>query len=244
MLLKNCIYFIGILFFLFSIPTLIYTIKNKVKKNCKSIVLVDIICIVYLVMAFYLPNILYLEFGLEMLFIYLFEFLAGILYIISIIINLTKIKKLQENPEIQSKQKKVKIAIVAVLILPALLLSTNILRYIYLFNNSELILVYSSAGNGGIGDYETFAYAIGENSCVQFDLGIDIDGYRLKEFLPDNATEIKNIEELKDYKIEFNTDFPDNSISVYKNNELICTANNKSNYFNIDFERGFYINHN
>ena len=46
-----------------------------------------------------------------------------------------------------------------------------------------------------------------------------------------------------DYEIIFNDSWEDNSISVYKNNKEICKVKNKSHYFNIDFEKGFYIKH-
>ncbi len=237
LLIKNCIYIIAILLSLFSMIALIYSIKNKNKYICKNIILVSILYIVYLIVDLCMIGVLCIPIGLEVLFIYLFVFIAGILYIISIILNLIKRKKLEGY----IKKKSVVIATLTLLLLPILFLTINILEDKSLINNSNLIVVYESDGNGGIGDGDIFAYAIGKNFCEQFDLGIDIGGYYLKEFLPKNAVEIKDIKDITNitnYKIVFNEE---NNALIYKDNKQICKINNKSHYFNIDFERGFYI---
>lgn len=242
MLLKHCIYCIGVLFCLLSIPTLIYTVKNKDKGISKGIIVLDIISIAYLFIDLCMPSILSISIGLEILILYLFALISGILYIISFIINLVKIRKAQTSAS--PKKRGIKIAVIMLLILPVLFLSANIFRHKYLIDNSELIVVYRSAGNGGIGDSDYFAYAISEDCCKQFDLGVDFNGYRLDEFLPKNATEIKDINDIKDYKLTLDTDLEKDSISVYKDDELIHQVKHKSHYFNINFERAFYINHN
>lgn len=242
MLLKNCIYCIGIILCLLSIPTLVYTIKNKDRGISKGIICIDIISIVYLFIDLCMPSILSINIGLEILILYLFALISGILYIISFIINLVKIKKSQISPN--KNNRGIKTAVIILLILPVLFLSTNIFRHKYLINNSELIVVYRSAGNGGFGDSDYFGYAISEDFCKQFDLGVDFNGYRLDEFLPKNAIEIKDINDIKDYKLTLDTDLEKDSISVYKDDELIHQVKHKSHYFNINFERAFYIIHN
>lgn len=90
-------------------------------------------------------------------------------------------------------------------------------------------------------DAGLFAHAIGENFCKQFDLGIDIERDYLKKFLPKNTVEIKDINDITNivnYKIIFNKK---DSTLIYKNNKQLYKINNKSHYFNIDFERVFYI---
>lgn len=237
LLIKNSIHCIALLLSLFSIVSLIYSIKNKNQYICKNIILVSVSYVLYLIVDLCMIDFLSIPIGLELLFIYLFAFISGILYIISIILNLIKRKKLEGY----SKKKSVLISTIILLLLPILFLSINILKNKYLINNSNLIMVYKSHGNGGIGDEDTFAYAIGENFCKQFDLGIDTGGYHLKEFLPKNAVEVKDINDITNitnYKIVFNED---DSAFVYKNNKQICKINNKSHYFNIDFEKGFYF---
>lgn len=236
-LIKNCIYCISILIGLFSIITLVYSIKNKNKYICNWIILIDIIYILYLIINLIMIGVLYIPVGLEVLFIYLIEFVAGILYVSSTILNLIKRKKL-----IYTKNNKVIFATIIFLLFPIILFLTFVVENKLLINNSDLVLVYKSDGNGGFGDSKTFAYAIGKDFCKQFDLGIDIGGYDLKKFLPVNAVEINDLN-VTDYEIIFNDSWEDNSISVYKNNKEICKVKNKSHYFNIDFEKGFYIKH-
>lgn len=238
MLIRDYIYCIAFLLFLFAIILLIYSKKNKNKEMCKNIILVSIVYIVYLVLNLYMIADLYIPVGLELLLICLTELVAGILYIISIISNSIKRKKLKTKV----KSNKTLIITIILIILPALFLFINVKQDKYLINNSNLIVVYESDGNGGIGDGDIFAYSILDSHCKQFDLGIELGGYYLVKFLPKDAVEITNIDTLTnitDYKIVFNED---NSTLVYKGNKQICKINNKHRYFNIHFERGFYIN--
>lgn len=238
-LIKNCIYCIGILLSLFSIPILIYSIKNRDKNICKYIISIDIISIVYLFVDLAIvPGILYIDTGLEILFLDFFAFISGIFYIISIVLSLFKNKKIQADN--QPNPKKAILIIIILLILPIISLSTVVLKDKYLISNSDLILVYYSCGNGGFGDGETFAYAIGENFCEQFDLGIDIFGSQLKRFLPKTAIEITNINNVQGYEITLNND----SILVYKDKQCIYKKKFQSHYFNIELKECFYINHN
>ena len=237
MLIKNCICCVAIFISLISIPILIYSIKNKDRNICKYIIYIDIIHIVYLFIDLtILPFVLYVEIGLEILFLDLFAVISGIFYIISIVLNAIKMKKIKMD--VQTKPKKVIIVCIIFIVLPVLLFSASILRNKYLISNSDLILVYYSSGNGGLGDGETFAYAIGEDFCEQFDLGIVLRGYELQKFLPQNAVEIVDINDVEDYKIIIDN----NSILVYKDDQCICQS--EHNYFNIKFEKGFYIKHN
>lgn len=237
MLIKNYIYCISIILSLLSIIYLIWSIKNKNKYICNWIIIVNTTYILYLIINLFIRDILYIPVGFEVLIMYLIEFISGILCISSIVINLIKKQKLRHT------QKSTNVMLMAIfsVLLPAILLSASIIRNKILINNSDLILVYESNGNGKF-DNKTFAYAVGENFCEQFDLGIEIGGHNLEKFLPANAVEINNPKDI-DYEIVFNESWEDNSISVYKNNEKICKTKNESHYFNIDFEKGFYLKH-
>ena len=105
---------------------------------------------------------------------------------------------------------------------------------------SELIVIFDSDGNGGIGDSDTFAYAIKENSCKQFDLGIDAYGADLKSNMPNDMIyidDIYGIENSTEYKLIINDD---ESMYVYKNGNQVCEFNKDSKYFNIEFNSSFY----
>lgn len=255
MLIKDCIYFLSILISLFSVISLGYSVENKNKCICNWIILIDIIYALSFLVNYIIMDALRVEIGMEILIIWLIEVIAGILYVVSIVLNLIKRKKLT-----YTKNNKVIFVAMILVLFPTVLLSTYIVGNKLLINNSDLILVYESGD--GLGR-ETFAYAIGKDFCKQFDLGISLDGYDLERFLPSNATEINAYKEYKegvheeifnindldaDYKIVFNTTYDnpgyvDSSISVYKDGEKIYKVRNKSHYFNIDFEKGIYIKH-
>ncbi len=243
MLLKNSLYFILIVISVLSIPILIYSIKNKNKNNSKSIKIISIFYIIYLIVGVVvLPHILCLDIGFEILFLAFLALIAIISYIISIIICSKKIKK---NNEIIALSKKTLLFVLLLIILPVLLLLGNLLKEYYLIMNSDLVLVYHSSGNGGLGDSKEFAYAINENYCKEISLGIEVGDYTLKEYLPKKAKKIDNIKDISNssnYNVHFDTN--ERYIFVYKNGQLIHQEELNSNYCNIDFDGAFYINNN
>lgn len=90
----NSIYWIVILIGALSIPTLVHSIRNKERIFCIDLIKIDItylICL-FIVIAI-LPNILSLEIYLDILLIAVFAAFAVILCLLSIIINLVKMRK-------------------------------------------------------------------------------------------------------------------------------------------------------
>lgn len=235
MFFRTCYYLLTIFICVFSLITLIYSIVNKEKYVLKSMLIISIMYIIYLIVGIYLINYLHVYFGLEIIYVYMFIIVGLVLYGISIIINLVKFKKIKK--ESSDKKKLVMTLIVLVLLIsPVLTIYFKLLHDKNIISNSNLILVYSSDGNGGFGDSDTFAYAVSDNYCTEFDFGIDLDGYYLKEFLPNN---IEEANELGSYKIEFNESWEDNSVMIYKNDKLMCKVKNKEHYFNIELEKIF-----
>jgi len=237
LLIRNCVYCLVIIISFFSVVSLKYSSNNN-KFICEKINIINKFYIYFLICNLIILNVLYIPTGLEMIYIYPVVFVAIILYLLSNSLNFKKYEKLQLN----EKNKKITFLTIGLILLPVLSLSLTVFINFYLVNNSELIVVYESDGNGGFGSGDTFAYAISKNFCSQFDLGIDFKGYDLKKFLPKNAIEIHELDDvvaLTNYKIIFNED---DNVFVYKDNKQICKINNKSRYFNIDFETGFYLN--
>ena len=235
MLIKDCIYVTIFLLALFLIMFLIYSLKNNDKYICRNIIFISSLYIIYLFICLILIDILYIPVGFDVLHIYLIIIISGILYVISLILNLKKVKN--NTKDNRFNRKIIFLTMMLLMIWPSLFLSVNILKNKYIIDNSNLVLVYHSINNGGIGDGNTFAYAIGDDFCKQFDLGIDIDGYYLKKFLSKNVSEI---EKINDYEIVFNND---NTTIIYKDNKKFCKINNRINYFNVNFKRGYYIKH-
>ena len=236
MLLKDSIYIIATVVIISSLLVLVKAIKNKYRNTCNYTITISLICMINLFFYIILiPIKLNLDTGLEFLFLYFFASIAAIINIVTIIICLIKNKKYAEN---QENLKKLKIIIMLLMLFPALLISIIGFRQKYLINNSDIILIYYSHGNGGFGDGKTFAYAINDIYCEQFDLGINYHGYKIEDYLPKTSRLVSNNEKnLNSYEIKLEN----NKIIVYKDNK--CIHEKKHKYFNIELEKEYYIDH-
>lgn len=160
MSVKSCITLIIIGMLLLSIPVLIYSIK---KKN-KSILTLDIVCIVYLfILGIILPNIL----GFGALITYLLSFITGIIYVISIIIYKKKTKK---NNDSNEKSNIINVVTIVLIILPIILLSYSFYREYCLIKNSDLII--ESNYQNGIITSKTSRYAIAKDFCKEITINL------------------------------------------------------------------------
>ena len=238
MLIKSCVYLISILISIFSVISLVFSIKNKNKHLCKWIIGINISYVLYLLAMYLVLDFLYIPVGLEILYLNFLVIISIILYFISIIINVNKKKKLRSG----IKNNKIILIPVLLILMPVFFTLFFTFENKKIISDSNLIVVYKSSGNGGFGDIKNFAYSINNDRCIEFDLGIDLGSYSLKRFLPRNAIEISNINELDEYTITFSEEKNISSIIVYKNNNKICQVKNKSHYYNLDFDRAFYIN--
>lgn len=234
MFFKYLIYFILCFISFMSFVTLIYSIVNKNKYVSKLIIPFIIIYVLYYLGVMLVWDAWYIPIGLEILFIYMFMVVAVVIYIISIIINIVKIIKSKVN----EKSTKHLTIMICLLIFPIALLFANYIIVKSTIADSDLYLVYESSGNGGIGDSDTFAYAIKDDGCIQFDLGIEIGGAYLKDFIsskyediefdiPDDSSYI----ELDEYSILYDDYARDDYI--YKNGEKVCKIDTDK-YFNIE----------
>lgn len=236
MLIEKFYYLISFWLIIFSLFSLVYSITNDNSSNCSKIITVNVFYILYLISFYFIVGYLHIPYGFEMLFIVFLGVGAVILYIISIVINMLKRAKSidYQNSII------INFIIIVLILLPIFSFSLSYFYNRTIINKSKILLVFYSAGNGGIGDGKSYAYAIGNNDCKQFDLGIGSNGIYLRNYLPQNYNEINNLEELTDYKIVFDEN---DYFVVYKNNRELCKVKNKDNYYNIDFEKGFMVNY-
>lgn len=234
MLVSNFIVNIVVVFFIFSLILLIYSIKNKNKNICKGIIVIDIVYIIYLFLDLVIiTDILEIYFQLGIIVIGGIGLLTGLLLIISAIICFIKMKKIT----IRIKSKKVIMTTILLVILPIIAFLSVFFREKYLIDNSNLILEYYSRGNGGF-DGQNFAYAISDNFCKQISIGTQINGYNMKKFLPKSAFEI-NVSDMQNIEYEITID--STRILIYKNGKCIHERNHNGNYFNIELKRAFRI---
>ncbi len=227
MLVKQMIYILSLLIFVFSVFNLIYSIKNKNRDASKYIIILSIIFILYsIVDILILPNALNLDVGFEMFLFFGVLAVSNILFIISIILNIKR-KKLNTI----GKSIKYKLVFVFLIFLPILMFCLSYFREMNYINNSKLILVCSD-GDGF--SEENYAYAISEDYSEMITIGVDFRGYVMKKHLPNSFYEL-------DYtwstdEIEIN----DDKIIIFRNNEVIYKINlaNKISY--CDIEEVFY----
>lgn len=196
MLVINLIYLVSIFLTIMSIILLIYSIRNKNKNICNSICIIDIVYIIYFFIAMFLTERLFLDVGLEMLLFYLCFLVSTIIYLVSIVICCIKKRKLTKV----NKSKRISILIIILLLLPVIAFFITFYREIYLLNNSNLVLVSHSNGNGSIGAASSSIHVLGTDYYEEVSIGADSGGYKIKNFLPQSYTVLKAYE----YGIRYN----------------------------------------
>ena len=261
----KCFIYTIIFICIISIFSLIASARKMSKKNYKNILAVCIINSIFLLfLNLKAPSLLSLDLGFETLLLFLISIIAGLIYIITVIVCRYKINKnyskdIQENileeipediPEDIPYNKHFAFAAKLVILIPILIFSFVFFKELYLIRNSDLILIYTSRGNGGLGDSHSFAFAVNDQYCESFDIGVDFGGYKIEKSLPKGMiksdSEYEYVNErgkqsinVNDYYIEIN-DFYTHNLVIYKNNELLHQINYNNNYFNIDCKNVFY----
>ena len=228
MLVKEMIYIICLIIFAVSIYNLIYSIKNKSRRTSKYIIVLSIMYILYsIVDILFLPNILNLDIGFEILLFYGFLAVSGALFIISIIVALKKMKKLDTT----DNNRKHNIVFAILILFPIFMFCFSYFREMNYINNSKLILICSKGDEFSEEDY---AYAIGDNYSKMITIGAEFRGYAMKKHLPSSFNDL-------DYtwttdKVEIN----DDNITIFRNNKKIFKIDlaNKISY--CDVEEVFY----
>ena len=197
-MLKNIIYLVIFLILILSIVMLVKSIKSKNKLKCIYLSAVALLYMIYLFVIVYFIYLVNVNLGLEFLLYVMMMFASGILMIISIIINIIKIKK--NNIDISNINF---MPYLLVLILPIVLIISAYLHEIVIIHNSELFLEHRANTFGE----ESYKHAINGKKCYK----IDIDERKIKK----NGKEI--------YRDIYNISY-DNGINIlksyYEDNQL------------------------
>lgn len=230
MLIKHRIYIVALILIFFSSPVLIISIINKNPNVSKKMITLTLICILYLVIdILILGSVLNVGVGLEILLFYTGGIISGVIYIISMIINIVKKYKYSGQLENVSASTPKCNIIALVIILPFVFISSRVIRDLIVVKNSDMILVFYSSGNGTIGSGEYFAYAVKDDNCRQFDLCID---YNIEKILPD------------DFEKFGSRGYEDSAggYKVYVKNSVIRIWNGEKKIFEYDHPIGRYYN--
>lgn len=223
----------------FAIFSLYNAIRCKDLKRNKLIIIFNIINLIYLYMiAVQIPEWIPININLSILFTWIFSEVGTFLFILSTIICLIKRKKATNDSK---NYKRFKIATIILLVLPVIIFIPIFGRELYLVNNSNIILIFHSSGNGGIGDSKDFTYVINDNYCEITSLKLTSNNFLLPK-----AKEVTEEELLKyGYKFIWEGEKPHrkyNTIKLYKDDKLIHEKEIDKSFFNNRLEHIYYNN--
>ena len=235
-MIRNFIYFMPILISIMGIFSIRTAKNNKDRKSNLFLIFFNIINILYLfVISALMPNLLPIITSLSLLLTQFISIIGGILYFISLITCIKKIKELNDNSD---NKNNIKILIITILI-PIFIFIFALCKEMYLINNSEFILSFYSAGNGTVGDTQDFVYVISDKYYkeISVDVGLSYNYYN-KMFLPKELKKVTE-DELYNKGIKISID-NDNTISVYRDKKLVYKIIINNKYFNNKLEDIFY----
>ena len=199
-----------------SIVLLIYSIRNKRKNICKVLCIINVFYAIYILCncGFISGGWLDLDIGLEFVIFIPLVILAEIIFIVGIIFNCIKIKKL----DVVVRAKSVISIMVFVLLLPVLAIILPICREMTLLNNSDFILVGTE---GEMFGENTLVYTIGENYCKKVSVGANFRGAWIDKYFINPAHELDvygSVSE-SEYHVEKSEDY--GIVSLYKDDVCI-----------------------
>jgi hypothetical protein len=234
MLIRHYIYIALVFIIISAIASIVYSFFNKNKFNSKALILLNLFYVGYAAIDVILITFLNIDIGFQILLVNVVLFVAAILLFTSAIINRIRIRKGKLE---YKKNKPMVIFTIIMLIIPLAIVEIPIIKDLVVMNNSKLLVVYRSRGNGGIGDSKYFGYAIGDDYCIQFDVGTDSGGSSLDNYIPSSSERISYDSKLKGYEIKFDN----NKIIVTKDGKKICESKTKEHYFNNHFNVAYFI---
>ncbi len=232
MLLKNYIYYTATAIAFLSILSIVFAVKNNDKKTNNTIRIYNVLSVIYMFVISVLHNFIDVEVGMEILIVWIKCCVGGLLYIISSIICLSKVRKVKTNP----KFNYIRYILYVLLILPIILF---IISYHYEYKNvlHGQILVTINA-NGGNFDSKEYTFVVNENYINEVSFDVD---YSDSAFIRNNYKKITN-EELgqKSIKIDVIEDFDNYYLVVYQNDDLRYKTELIDAYGNVSIDNIYY----
>ena len=167
MLIKGSVYLLILFLNFVSWYLLVRSIKNDNKSLSKRIIWIDIAYILYCILCPYIIEKYKITTGFEILLLLFLNGISIIVYIVSIFYSSKKLKNPSEFNDVNCS----KLITLLLIIIPIVFPTYATTKDRILINNSEVLLFFRSSGNGGIGDGNSFAFAINDGNCKQFDIG-------------------------------------------------------------------------
>lgn len=237
MLIKTRIYLVALMLIVLSVVALVFSIRNKNANYCRYLNLLCCVGIFYLFVDLaVLVESLGVSIGLEVLLLYAAGFAAGIVYVAAIVVNVKKRKSLLQTGN-GNIPMIMKILALVLILFPVIFISVRIVRDRILISRSDALVVFSSRGNGGIGDGSNFAYAIRGGECKRFDLHIE---YGLQKIVPEGSIKAKSDWDGADLG-KYRVNIKNSDISILHGDKEIFRYDSSSGpYFNIDIDECYY----
>lgn len=227
--LKSFFNYMPTIISIFSIVSIVLSIRNKTKNYLSQLIKLNIIAIIYLFLtAYIIPGRLYIILTMDLLLVWFVSLLGGTLYLISIIICVVKIKKKKKH----KPSNKINKTFLILILIPVILFLLIFGKETYLIKNSTLLVTYNSSGNGGFDGSRTFVYAINDEYCAEVSIDVDLAHYNNLAFLLKNLKRVE-IDDHKNLDYEIVLKEKEKNIYIYKNNKLIHQKKINKKYFNI-----------
>lgn len=216
----------ALIYFITLMPFIIIFFVNKTnnKRFRKLLIYFSVIYALHYLLIPYLCDAWRIPIDSRILLLYGSIIIGIILYIILIAVNLYKFDKCL----VYELEKKHVVIFICLIIMPSFVLCVTYLAQKVRLANSDLIVVYDSNGNGGLFDGDIFAFAINDDKCFRFDLGIDSWGGYLEEYLPDKFEEVhidynSNSLIIDQYIVPYYGSGSSDDFLIMKDNEVVCS---------------------
>ena len=253
MKLNDYIYTMSYIISFFSIFAIVFAYVNNDKKANKFLLIFSLLSIIYMFfVSVIIHNVIGVFVKIDIIIIWLIEFIAGIFYLAAFVTCFEKRKKLKDNPKFNFL-----IAIVCVLIIAPVVLFFIYYNYENkVLSEGNIVVVMCSNGNGGFGDSDDFVYVVNDKNYNEISLEVKYNGYAEKynykkldrsKIFDENNREKSSSDTIEstlsinnDYEVKLINDKLDNYLVLSKNNNIIHKIKLNEKYFNIEIEDIYY----
>jgi hypothetical protein len=245
MLIGNIINLVNVFYIILSVIVIYISAVNKKRRVSISLLYISfLILIFWYLIAYYIPGELWIPGDRDSIGIYILVFLAGIIYLISLIINAVKVIKLpmQEKPE-RKEILSIALTFLVVFALPAAIVLFGILGQYYMIRNSDAVVIICSRRDTdsivGLFDNESLGFVIKGDNVHRFDLYL-VGG--IQKILDDDMVKADGTDGIfKTEPGEYRVIARDEYIRIMRGDELIYDYDTTfGNYYNNEVRESYY----
>ncbi len=211
MFIRYIINLVDIFYIILSLFIIAMSGVNKKRIFSKALLVLSIFGVIILYLnSEIIPFKLCLGSDNDSLSLYLFILLAGVIYIISIVINITKLVTI---PKIETTERsellKIILRLLTVTVIPVACIFIGVAKQYYMIRNCDAIVVfYSKRSENRLLDNVNFGYVITGDNVQRFDLMLTGDLHRVMDddMIEAECLDNKSRAELGEYRVFVKTD--------------------------------------